>query len=206
MYRGIGAQVRLILGDCLEVMAGMDADSIDAVVTDPPYGCGKADWDDAFPSAWYAEAKRVSNGPVVIITGSVGLADTVPLVGDDYLDCIAARNLNSLTRSAIGFSNWLAAVVACHKPRQGVTFFEFAVRGEMPDHPSPKPIEYMRKLITRVTEPGDVVLDPFTGSGTTGVACAMEGRDFIGIEIDPEYFKIAKARIESAAAQMRMEI
>jgi predicted RNA methylase len=177
--------------------------SVDAVVTDPPYGCGKADWDIKFPNAWYVLCRCIARR-VVIITGPSGLKDSIPLVGEDFVDVIAARNLNGMTRSPLGFGNWLAAVVAGERPRQGVTFFEFVIRGDMPNHPSPKPLTYMRKLIERVTDSEDTILDPFMGSGTTGVACVQTGRNFIGIEIDPGYFAIAKKRIEEAQLQMRL--
>jgi DNA modification methylase len=192
----------LYLADCLTVMREMEAGSVDCVITDPPYGCGKAEWDDAFPVKWYAEAKRIAR-MVVIITGSSGTKDSMPLVGNDYIDTIAAWNLNSLTRGPIGFNNWLAAVIACNKPakQNGQNFFEFAVRGDMPDHPTPKPIEYMLKLVSRITNAGDTVLDNFMGSGTTGVACMQLGRRFIGIEIDPKYFEVAEKRIRQAAMQ-----
>jgi site-specific DNA-methyltransferase (adenine-specific) len=192
--------VTLICGDCLDVLPGLASGSVDAVVTDPPYGCGKAEWDDLFPQKWYAEARRLAP-MVVIITGSEGIKDSVPLVGADYVDTIAARNLNGMTRSAAGFGNWLAAVVAGRKPPQGVTFFEFAVRGEMPPHPSPKPIEFMRKLVARLCKPGQTILDPFMGSGQTGIAAVELGCNFIGIEKDPHYFAIAQRRIEQAQAQ-----
>ena len=68
-------------------------------------------------------------------------------------------------------------------------------------HPTVKPVALMRWLIKLVARPGDVVLDPFMGSGTTGVACAMEGRGFIGIEREAEYVEIARARIDHASAQ-----
>ena len=71
-------------------------------------------------------------------------------------------------------------------------------------HPTVKPLALMRWLVKLVARPGDVVLDPFMGSGTTGVACAMEGREFIGIEREAEYLEIAKRRIEAAGAQMQM--
>ncbi len=56
----------------------------------------------------------------------------------------------------------------------------------------------MLYLLRKLTQPGDTVLDPFMGSGTTGVACVRTGRNFIGIEIDPAYFKIAQERIALA--------
>jgi site-specific DNA-methyltransferase (adenine-specific) len=69
-------------------------------------------------------------------------------------------------------------------------------------HPTVKPLSLMRYLVRLTSTPtGGVVLDPFMGSGTTGIAALQEGRKFIGIELDPGYFAIAKKRIEDAAAQ-----
>lgn len=65
-------------------------------------------------------------------------------------------------------------------------------------HPTVKPLALMQYLVRLVSTPtGGTVLDPFMGSGTTGIACALEGVDFIGIELDKEYFEIAKGRIGS---------
>lgn len=69
-------------------------------------------------------------------------------------------------------------------------------------HPTVKPIELMRRLIRLVSRPGATIIDPFLGSGTTGVAAVLEGRNFIGIEREPDYFKIAETRINSALAEM----
>ena len=69
-------------------------------------------------------------------------------------------------------------------------------------HPTEKPVPVMRHIIEASSRPGSTVLDPFMGSGTTGVACMQTGRRFIGVEIDPGYFEIAKRRIEDAAAQL----
>lgn len=70
-------------------------------------------------------------------------------------------------------------------------------------HPTQKPIGVIRLFVERL--PAETVLDPYMGSGTTGVACVTSGRKFIGIEIDPEYFEIACRRIEAAQRQTRME-
>ena len=73
-------------------------------------------------------------------------------------------------------------------------------------HPTVKPVDLMRWLVRLVARPGDTVLDPFCGSGTTGVACAEEGREFIGIEREGEYVEIARRRIDAASAQQRLEV
>ena len=67
-------------------------------------------------------------------------------------------------------------------------------------HPTVKPVALMRWLIRLTTKPGDIVLDPFTGSGTTGVAALLEGRRFIGVERDTEFAAIARARMEHATS------
>lgn len=73
-------------------------------------------------------------------------------------------------------------------------------------HPTVKPIELMRRLIRVCSRPGHTIIDPFMGSGTTGVAAVLEGRNFVGIDREPEYFEIAKTRIESAVREMREQV
>jgi site-specific DNA-methyltransferase (adenine-specific) len=68
-------------------------------------------------------------------------------------------------------------------------------RGEGNNHPTVKPVALMRWLVRMVTPPGGTVLDPFMGSGTTGVAAVQEGFRFVGIELEPEYVAIAERRI-----------
>lgn len=69
------------------------------------------------------------------------------------------------------------------------------------EHPTEKPVSLMRELVSLFSNPGETILDPFAGSGTTGVACASLGRRFIGIEVNQRYFDIACERIERAYAQ-----
>lgn len=72
------------------------------------------------------------------------------------------------------------------------------------EHPTEKPVTLMRELVGLFSDDGDTILDPFMGSGTTGVACVKLGRKFIGIEIEPKYFDIAVKRIRDAYAQPDM--
>ncbi|GAI66047.1 unnamed protein product, partial [marine sediment metagenome] len=69
-------------------------------------------------------------------------------------------------------------------------------------HPTCKPIKLMSYLITLGSRPGDIVLDPFLGSGTTAIAAKMLKRHFVGYEIDPEYCKIAEARLSAVQEQL----
>ena len=74
----------------------------------------------------------------------------------------------------------------------------YMVHQERTMHPTQKPLSIMRVLVQWITNAGGTVIDPFMGSGTTGVACVETGRNFIGIEIDPQYFAIAERRIAEA--------
>lgn len=67
-------------------------------------------------------------------------------------------------------------------------------------HPTVKPISLMRWIVRLVVPPGGVVLDPFCGSGSTGIAAVLEGRQFVGIEREPEYVQIARARLRHWSA------
>ena len=71
-------------------------------------------------------------------------------------------------------------------------------------HPTAKPLDLVGSLVSRFSKESQTVLDPFMGSGTTGVACVRSGRNFIGIEIDPKYFEIACERIKRELAQLTM--
>lgn len=83
--------------------------------------------------------------------------------------------------------------------------YHFGVcKQDRPDHPCPKPLELMEALVRDFTDPGELILDPFAGSGTTGVACKRLGRRFVGWEREPKYHAIAVKRIENAREQMRM--
>jgi site-specific DNA-methyltransferase (adenine-specific) len=82
--------------------------------------------------------------------------------------------------------------------------WEYGVGGGATGHPAVMPYAMARDHLLSWTNPGDAVLDPFMGSGTTGIACVKEGRAFIGIEQDPDYFDLAVRRIREAYAQADM--
>jgi len=72
------------------------------------------------------------------------------------------------------------------------------------DHPTQKWLPMMEKIVAAIVRPGGVALDPFMGSGSTGVACVQAGRGFVGVEVEPRYFEMACQRIEQAYAQPRL--
>lgn len=197
-------------GDCLEVMATMDADSVDAVVTDPPYNVGQSGYDDRradFP-AWISEVLseclRVSAGPVVMFAASTKMREYPQ---PDWT-AVWHKPLTLGYWSTPLIPHWEALLLwrPAKCPCGDVFSYVPARKAEGNGHPNPKPLPLMRRLVDLQTEPGGLVLDPFTGSGTTGVACIEEGRDFIGIETEAEYVDIARARIERAAAQQRLPV
>ncbi|MEM3859803.1 MAG: site-specific DNA-methyltransferase [Candidatus Micrarchaeaceae archaeon] len=82
--------------------------------------------------------------------------------------------------------------------------FNITSSSEKTVHPTQKPIALIRRIVETSSKEGDIVLDPFMGSGTTGVACVQLNRNFIGYEINPEYVKIAEKRINEAQKQMKL--
>jgi DNA modification methylase len=198
--------VTLIRGDCLEIMPTLEAGSVDAVITDPPYGLDyrKNEWDASIPE-WISVARALSN--IVIFT-------TAPTTLWDYPRpdwvCDWHRRAAASRTAQGGFNHW-SPILVYGNVKFSVDYYETAFgktinenRGI--DHPSPKPLELYKWILIESTNPGDTILDPFMGSGTTGVACVQTGRRFIGIEIDPGYFKIAKKRIAEAQLQIRLPL
>jgi DNA modification methylase len=197
--------VTLHHGDCLDILPTLAR--VDAVITDPPYGVAFRGngWDDHIPD-WLPDARRLSD--VVVFT-------TAPTTMWDYPRpdwvCNWYREASNSRSQLGGFNHW-SPVLVYGKPRFKVDSIKLhAIQHATPksiEHPSPKPLALMEWLVTNCCPPGGVVLDPFMGSGTTGVACVNTGRRFIGIERDAGYFAIAQRRIEaaqSAARQLTLE-
>ena len=194
----------LYLGDCLDILPTLE--KVDAVITDPPYGIladtgsaatrrsggnvgdGKMAWDIS-PSPECISLLR-SAAPTQMIWGGVHLA-LPPTFGYMIWD----KQIDGLNFGECEFC-WTNMKFA---PR----IFRYRAVGVDggKQHPTQKPIALMEWCIARVS---GAILDPFMGSGTTGVACANLGRKFIGIEIEPKYFEIACERITNAYRQKPM--
>lgn len=215
----------LYLGDCRDILPTLG--KVDAVVTDPPYGIGEAAgkaktrtsglssslrraesyrrdygdkaWDDE-PVADDLLAMCRSAGQWAIIFG--GNYYELPktscwlvwdkLNGDtDFADCeLAWTNLPKAVRRIQFLWN---GCMRAHGEKRG-------------DHPTQKPIGVMRWCLEQLPTGCRTTLDPFMGSGTTGVAAVMGGYSFIGIEREPKYFEIACRRISEAYRQPDMLI
>ena len=183
-------------GYCLEIMRGIDR--VDAVITDPPYP-------DYYVEEYQYNPKPIlyldnfdckqlvfwtAKEPFILDYSAIHIWDKKVGAGSQY-EKIFERNGNKEYRV---YSHYFVNSTVAAKMTGDV----------YNEHPSQKPIRLLTELIDKYTEEGDTILDPFMGSGTTGVACAQLGRKFIGIEIDKDYFEIAKKRIELAYSQTVM--
>jgi len=196
--------VKLYLGDCLEVMKSIPDKSVDAVITDPPYPNNSGIMTDMVGDAVSAFTRidAVCKGSVLWFWNILYPQSFV-------------RNPNSI-HVWHKTNGWQAgkweAIYEYRKDDKKTCGYVLSypnvnidgTRFQLGKHPTPKPVKLMIDLILKHTREGDTILDPFMGSGTTGVACVQTGRNFIGIEIDPTYFAIAERRIAEAQMQPRL--
>lgn len=202
----IGEHV-LYCGDALVVLPTLPAGSADAVITDPQYNVGfdYASTTDHRPdyrewcTAWFAQLKRVCREPILISCGIVNVGMWHAIEKPSWILCWWKPAC--MGRSPIGFNNWEPVLMyGKSRGKGGCDVFEAVIKPDpsLNGHPCPKPLEWAKKQIQTLTARGDAILDPFLGSGTTGVAAATMGRRFTGIEIDAAYFDMARGRIENA--------
>lgn len=193
--------IDLRLGDCLELIRSLPDASVDCVITDPPYP-------DQYEELYNYQSGQIdflqkidcrqlifwsARFPFPLDYTAIHIWDKKMGAGRAEYDRIFERNgqngylmfreyfINSTVAASFGHDIFTA-------------------------HPSQKPIQLLKKMIERFTKQGDTVLDPFMGSGTTGVACVKLNRSFIGMEISPEYFSIAEKRIAEAQRQMLLPL
>jgi site-specific DNA-methyltransferase (adenine-specific)/modification methylase len=212
----------LYLGDCLEILPTLP--KVDAVITDPPYGIGYAgsktkhtiDRMNGYLS-YEDTAENIDAVCVPAIRFCIDIAKRVALTpGIPNARKYPPPNGEGVIWYPSGANRGPWGFVT-HQPIYYYGKCPFLSTGsgsrpsgfqnepvEQNDHPCPKPIGTMRWLVNRVSLAAECVLDPFMGSGTTGVACMNLGRKFIGIEIEERYFDIACRRIEQAYAQGKL--
>jgi DNA modification methylase len=212
----------LYLGDCMDILPTLP--KVDAVITDPPYGVGLT----AKANKWITREgngyESTDDSPKFIAAVCVPVVNLCRTMAASVVVTPGTRNTflysapdaigGIYNRNGAGSGKWgfecMAPVLyygkdpylANGKGRRPNSWeqpgTDFAEKSE---HPCPKPLGLMRWLVDRASMPAFCILDPFMGSGTTGVACAQMGRKFIGIEIEPKYFDIACRRIEDAYRQ-----
>ncbi len=186
-------------GDCRDVLPRLKDQSIDVTITDPPYGIRKAGWDDVFPLFWLDDVARITKSAIAVMPGINNLYSLPKTIGRfEYRWMLSIHLTNGMTRGLMGFGNWIPVTVyaphgaSLYRQQQDAT--AVPISGNMPDHPSPKPLRAMKWLVSRFE--GETILDPFMGSGSTLRAAKDLGRKAIGIEIDERYCEIAARRLQ----------
>ena len=207
--------VRLICGDCREVLPTLG--NVDAVVTDPPYGNKHSGDSSRFSGGATRRGKGSTHGR---IEGDGKPFDPRPYMLGKYQIFFGANYFPQhlqpgsflvwAKRRPDAYGSFLGdGEVAWCSRGTGIYMIQHIFAGSLPAmewsadayttsaHPFQKPIEVMRWCIEKLPD-SEIILDPFMGSGTTGVAAVTLGRKFIGIEIDQKYFDIAVRRIQAA--------
>jgi site-specific DNA-methyltransferase (adenine-specific) len=215
---------RLIHGDCLDVLPTLTG--IDAVITDPPYGMAlQTNYRDRKRTALavcnnfkpiIGDDKPFDPSPwldfsCVVLFGANYYADSLPrsgawLVWDKLDGLTSGRSLGFNDNSdceLIWTNKGNAARIIRHRWMGAMKGSE---RQERRVHPTQKPVALMTQIIENYTRPGDLILDPYMGSGTTGIACLNTGRRFIGIEKDANYYEVAQSRLAVVSSQLRMAV
>ena len=225
-------KIKVYNNDCVIGMQELQNNSVDAIITDPPYNIARdnnfksmgragidfGEWDKGFNLiSWLPIAieKLKKGGNIIIFTS---WKNTTPIIKElekincEAKDMIRVEKSNPMPRNRDRrfVTDYEIAIWAVKKGAKW-TFNRFDEKYERPlietsvtpksqkidkGHPTQKPLYAMEWLIERLTNDGDVVLDPFMGSGTTGVACQNLNRDFIGCELSDEYFEMAQKRLQ----------
>lgn len=201
---------KIINADCLEILKEIPDKSIDFVITDPPYGMN-------YHSGYY----KYGNPHKEIVGDNKYPADIIPLLKRKARKGVFAfcrwDNLKDVEQPTSFIvwvkNNWSAGDLNKEFGRmwEGILFYaldDFSFNKRMPDvieskripstelkHPTEKPVGILKKIIEFCTQPDDIILDPFAGSGSTLVAAAQLNRQYIGIEIDSMYVKICQSRL-----------
>lgn len=210
----------IVCGDSIEELKLLETDSVDFVVTDPPYNIGKDYGNDSDKQLdedydnWLGqigkEVMRVATPEawILVFNGVTKIKTTIEAFGEQnhvWTACWYAPNKRS--RGSYGYNLWQPLTMYRTLGRKWLKlrdFYSYTTGQEDYGHPTPKPLKLIKKLILDFSEEGDLVLDPFLGSGTTAVACQALGRDCIGIEINEEYVKIAERRLEIEKSQLKL--
>mgnify|MGYP001462585327 FL=1 len=213
---------QIYCGDCLELMKELPDKSIDLVLTDPPYGIQVArrgsisttsrvgfgggrfgrknrvspkkhvppTWDNSPPSPeYFAEIFRVSKNQIIFGGNYFGLPPSPCWIvwdkdngTNDFADCeLAWTSFKTSIRKFKYRWNGMLQEDMKHKEKRY--------------HPTQKPVKLFMQILQKYSSPGDLVLDPFLGSGTTAIACRKLNMHYIGIEREPEYIEIARKRL-----------
>ena len=187
-------------GDCLEILPTLP--KVDAVVTDPPYGIGINKSNRLSVSRGHGGETWDEKPADISWLVPMGIAAIV--WGGNYFDLPPTRAPLVWDKDNAGrdFADFEMAWTNLRMVARRIIMRPMNMDGGK-THPTQKPVRVMEWCLSFICD-AETILDPFMGSGTTGVACANLGRKFIGIEIERKYFDIACERIAAAQAQGRL--
>jgi site-specific DNA-methyltransferase (adenine-specific) len=190
--------------DCRDVLPTLG--KVDAVVTDPPYGIGAASsfgWRSREEKALFKGDKAWDNEvpSKEIFDLIIKISQYQIIWGGNYFELPPSKSFFIWDKvRTLGESQGMAEF--CHINFGGASkIYRYHSRGEAGLHPTQKPLQLMEWCLEMLPDPSQLILDPYMGSGTTGVAAVSMGRKFIGIEREPEYFDIACKRISDVIKQ-----
>jgi DNA modification methylase len=214
--------VQLYLGDYLDFIKTLPDGSIDAIVTDPPFGIDFQYDEHDDSSATYEvlmktfvnEAQRLcTNGFIFVWQAMKQASNWHRWFPAGYRIFAGLKNFTQFRPTPIQYSwdpiiFWTMGKPSI-VPMAGIRDYHMGntaryVAEKSFGHPCPRPLDTVTYIITNFTHPQSTILDPFVGSGTTGVACVHTNRNFIGCEISSEYFRITERRIAEAQAQLSL--
>lgn len=199
----------LYLGDCLEILPTLP--KVDAVITDPPYGIGRDGMRESTSTHGGRKAyefmgwdqKRPSQEMFTLILKA---GERHVIWGGNYFADLLPASMKWLVwdkGQRISQSDGELAYTSDSGALRIFTLNRVELMKDGAEHPTQKPVRLMKWCIDQAGNPKSI-LDPFMGSGSTGVAAMQMGKEFIGIEIEPKYFDIACERIENAQRQLPM--
>lgn len=196
--------------DCLEALKQLPDKCVDLVLTDPPYGLGdrlcdgggklrnspfcvlyrnSSKWDIKPSEALFEQIFRVSTNQIICGGNYFGLPPTRGFVVWDKRQPMPTLSSCEYIWTSFDVPAKMFAASSLDLERQ---------------HPTQKPVALFRWILEKYSKPSDIILDPFMGSGTTGVAAVQLGRQFLGFEIDPEYCRLSNDRIEAARKGLKL--
>lgn len=212
-------KTELLYGDCFDYLPDIADKSIQLVICDLPYGevsqkssglrkldRGDADECDMDLEVLASELNRICSGSIYAFCGTEQISSLVSMFKSHGLTTRVGAWEKTNPSPMNGQRLWVSGLEFCVFARKpNATFNEHckkalwqAPSGRSKEHPTEKPITLMERLVLASSNPGDTVLDVCMGSGTTGVAAVKNSRNFIGIELRRQYFRIACRRIDEA--------
>jgi len=200
---------KFINDDCMKHLPNFADNHFDLAIVDPPYGIGGhkqrvfndgKKWDSSIPDdRFFSQLKRVSKNQIV--WGGNYFKELWPCKGFIIWDKHQPNGLTFAMVELAATSFDIPAKMYFTKPAGERGFYTV---DEKRIHPTQKPIALYRWLLQNYAQPGDLILDTHVGSGSSLVACEMEGFDYIGYEIDKEYYDGAMKRIKAERNKIDM--